>query len=67
MNDKTMKATKERLRAPVQWFGGKGNMLAKLMRLVPDGGKPYCESMETWSICFAAYKARKRSRNCAIG
>jgi DNA adenine methylase len=30
-------------RAPVQWYGGKGNMLAKLLPLVPAGGHPYCE------------------------
>lgn len=34
-----MTAKKERLRAPVQWFGGKGNMLAKLLPLVPEGGR----------------------------
>jgi DNA adenine methylase len=28
---------------PVRWFGGKGHMLAKLMRHVPAGGRPYCE------------------------
>lgn len=33
----------DRLRAPVQWFGGKGNMVAKLRTLVPPGGQPYCE------------------------
>jgi len=32
-----------RIRAPIQWFGGKGNMIAKLMRHVPQGGRPYCE------------------------
>jgi DNA adenine methylase len=30
-------------RAPVQWYGGKGNMLAKLLPLIPSGGKPYTE------------------------
>lgn len=34
---------KERLRAPVWWFGGKGNMLAKLTPNVPEGRQPYCE------------------------
>jgi len=34
---------KERLRAPVQWFGGKGNTLDKLLPLIPQGGRPYCE------------------------
>ncbi len=38
-----MNAKKEKLRAPVQWFGGKGAMTAKLMPLVPEGGQPYCE------------------------
>jgi DNA adenine methylase len=33
----------DRLRAPIQWFGGKGNMIKKLMNHVPLGGKPYCE------------------------
>jgi DNA adenine methylase len=33
----------ERLRAPIQWVGGKGQMIAKLMKHVPLGGKPYCE------------------------
>lgn len=33
----------ERLRAPFRYFGGKGQMLAKLSTIVPDGGKPYCE------------------------
>lgn len=45
---------KQRLRAPVQWFGGKGNMLAKLLPLVPGGGKPYCEPyMGAASLFFA--------------
>lgn len=49
MNDK-----KERLRAHVQWFGGKGRMLAKLMPLVPEGGQPYCEPyMGAASLFFA--------------
>lgn len=49
-----MTTTKERLRAPVQWFGGKGNMLAKLMPLVPEGGRPYCEPyMGAASLFFA--------------
>jgi len=30
-------------RAPVQWYGGKGNMLGRLLPLVPAGGRPYCE------------------------
>jgi DNA adenine methylase len=43
-----------RLRAPVQWFGGKGNMIAKLMRHVPLGGRPYCEPyMGAASLFFA--------------
>lgn len=33
----------DRLRAPVQWYGGKGNMVAKIRRHVPLGGRPYCE------------------------
>jgi len=32
-----------KLRSPVRWFGGKGQMLAKLLPIVPQGGKPYCE------------------------
>jgi len=31
------------LRAPFMYYGGKGNMLGKLLPLVPPGGKPYCE------------------------
>jgi DNA adenine methylase len=43
-----------RLRAPVVWFGGKGNMIAKLMRHVPLGGRPYCEPyMGAASLFFA--------------
>jgi DNA adenine methylase len=43
-----------RLRAPIKWFGGKGNMIAKLMRHVPPGGKPYCEPyMGAASLFFA--------------
>jgi len=43
-----------RLRAPVQWYGGKGNMIAKLMRHVPLGGRPYCEPyMGAASLFFA--------------
>lgn len=30
-------------RAPVQWYGGKGHIKAKLMSLIPPGGYPYCE------------------------
>lgn len=33
----------ERLRAPIQYFGGKGNMTAKLLPLIPAGGQPYVE------------------------
>jgi DNA adenine methylase len=33
----------ERLRAPIGWVGGKGQMIAKLRKHVPLGGKPYCE------------------------
>jgi DNA adenine methylase len=33
----------DRLHAPFRYYGGKGNMVSKLLRLVPDGGKPYCE------------------------
>jgi len=36
-------ADKERLRAPFRWFGGKGKMQAKLLPLIPAGGRPYCE------------------------
>jgi len=32
-----------RLRNPVQWYGGKGKMVPKLLQLVPDGGRPYVE------------------------
>jgi DNA adenine methylase len=32
-----------RLRSPIQWYGGKGNMVKKLMQHVPPGGQPYCE------------------------
>jgi site-specific DNA-adenine methylase len=33
----------DRLRAPVRWYGGKGNIVAKLRRYVPLRGRPYCE------------------------
>lgn len=33
----------ERLRAPVKYFGGKGKMLARLLPLIPSGGRPYVE------------------------
>lgn len=32
-----------RLRSPVRYFGGKGNMLAKLMRVVPSDAEVYVE------------------------
>lgn len=42
------------MRAPVMWYGGKGNMLKKLMPLVPPGGRPYCEPyMGAASLFFA--------------
>jgi DNA adenine methylase len=42
------------MRAPLQWYGGKGNMLAKLLPLVPPGGMPYCEPyMGAASLFFA--------------
>lgn len=31
------------LRAPMSWYGGKASMLPILHRLVPPGGRPYCE------------------------
>jgi DNA adenine methylase len=44
----------DRLRAPILWFGGKGMMIAKLMRHVPLGGRPYCEPyMGAASLLFA--------------
>jgi DNA adenine methylase len=44
----------DRLRAPVQWYGGKGPMVAKLSRHVPLGGRPYCEPyMGAASLLFA--------------
>jgi DNA adenine methylase len=44
----------ELLRAPIQWFGGKGKMITKLMNHVPLGGKPYCEPfMGAASLFFA--------------
>jgi DNA adenine methylase len=44
----------KRMRAPFVWFGGKGRMLAKLMRHVPKGGRPYCEPyMGAASLFFA--------------
>jgi len=46
--------SKDRLHAPIRWFGGKGNMIAKLMRHVPLGGRPYCEPyMGAASLFFA--------------
>lgn len=42
------------MRAPVTWYGGKGNMIKKLMPLVPPGGRPYCEPyMGAASLFFA--------------
>ena len=32
-----------RKRAPVCYYGGKGNMVSKLLSVVPEGGRPYCE------------------------
>jgi len=53
-----MMITKEKLRAPVQWVGGKGQMIAKLMPLVPEGGEPYCEPyMGAASLFFARDQA----------
>jgi DNA adenine methylase len=38
----------------VQWFGGKGNMIEKLLRHVPPGGRPYVEPyMGGASLFFA--------------
>jgi DNA adenine methylase len=36
------KARRYSLRAPVQWYGGKGNMVAKLLPLIPETHL-YCE------------------------
>ena len=30
-------------RAPIQYYGGKGQLAAKLIPLIPAGGRPYCE------------------------
>jgi len=32
-----------RLHSPIVYYGGKGNMVAKLLQLVPQGGRPYVE------------------------
>jgi len=34
-------SSKKLLRSPICWFGGKGNMAAKLLDLVPDNWKYY--------------------------
>lgn len=44
----------ERLHSPVNWFGGKGNMLAKLLPLIPEGGRPYCEPYAGGASVFFA-------------
>jgi DNA adenine methylase len=31
------------LRSPIRYYGGKGTMVRKLLKLVPDGGEPYVE------------------------
>jgi len=31
------------MRSPIWYYGGKGNMTAKLLQLVPEGGRPYVE------------------------
>lgn len=31
------------VKAPISYYGGKGMMRAKLLHLIPLGGKPYCE------------------------
>lgn len=33
----------ELLRSPIPYYGGKGNMLKRLLPLIPTGGKPYLE------------------------
>lgn len=46
------------MRAPVRWFGGKGNMLARLLPLIPAGGRPYCEPFAGGaSVLFARQPA----------
>jgi DNA adenine methylase len=42
------------LKAPVRWFGGKGQMIKKLMSHVPLGGKPYCEPFMGAATLFFA-------------
>lgn len=44
----------ERLVSLVQWYGGKGNIVTKLLKLVPDGGKPYCEPFAGGASLFFA-------------
>ena len=44
----------ERLRAPIRYYGGKGNMLGKILSLIPAGGKPYVEPyLGSGSVFFA--------------
>jgi DNA adenine methylase len=42
------------LRSPIRWFGGKGQMIKKLMNHVPLGGKPYCEPFMGAATLFFA-------------
>ncbi len=43
-----------KLRAPIRYFGGKGNLLPKLLPLIPRGGAPYVEPyMGAGSVFFA--------------
>jgi len=44
------------LRAPIRWYGGKGNMISKLLLMVPEGGKPYCEPFCGGASLFFARK-----------
>lgn len=36
-----MTTEREALRSPVQGFGGKGNLVGRLLPLIPRGGRPY--------------------------
>ena len=60
--------SKDRLHAPIRWFGGKGRMIAKLMRHVPLGGRPYCEPyMGAASLLFARPPAPVRCSMTSTG
>lgn len=56
-----------RVMAPIMWYGGKGNMVKKLMPLLPEGKvyvEPYCGAGRSAGAQGRSWRTRRGLRWC---